>query len=235
MKILGLITARGGSKGIPGKNIKKLGGEPLISYVLKDALNCKLIDSVVVSTDCQEIAEVALQYGAEVPFIRPSELAADTTPSIDVVRHSLLTLEEAGKEYDAVCLLQPTSPFKPRGFISNCIKKFMLSKADSLISVLEIPHEYNPHWTFEMSSDGSLSISTGEEEIVPRRQDLPKAYHRDGSVYISSKRLILEESKLIGGKILGVASDPRYYANLDTPNDWINAEDLIKNMSLCAE
>lgn len=227
MKVLAVITARGGSKGIPGKNIKKLGSKPLIAYVIEDALRCSDLDRVIVSTDSTEIAEIAEQYGAEVPFMRPTELATDSATSIDVVKHALLALD---KEYDAVCLLQPTSPFKPRGFISKCINHFEHTNADSLVSVLKVPHEYNPHWTFKMGEDGELSISTGEEKLIPRRQELPATYHRDGSVYVISRNLILQENKFIGGKTVGILSDPRYYANLDTMQDWQRAQELLNEL-----
>lgn len=235
MRVLGLITARGGSKGIPGKNIKVLGHQPLIAYVIQDGLNAELIDKLIVSTDSEAIAEMAKQFGAEIPFIRPAELALDETPSIDVVIHAIQFLEKQGEFFDAVCLLQPTSPFKSKGFIDACIEKFIETQADSLVSVIEVPHEYNPHWTFEMDIAGHLSIATGEAILIPRRQELPKAYHRDGSVYISKVSLINERKVLVGGKTVGMISDTKYYANLDTLEDWAEAEQTYKKIYPCAE
>lgn len=235
MKILGLIPARGGSKGIPGKNIKVLGHQPLIAYPINDGLNAKYLNRVVVNTDSEEIAEVARNLGAEVPFIRPKELAMDNTPSIDVVLNSIEFFEQKGDFFDAICLLQPTSPFKPKGFIDACIQKFQNSNADSLISVLEVPHEYNPHWTFEMGLEGNLSIATGEQTLIPRRQELPRAFHRDGSVYISKVSLIKERKVLVGGKTVGIVSNKSYYANLDTLEDWQKAETTYKTLFSCAE
>lgn len=235
MKTLGLITARAGSKGIPGKNIKVLGHQPLIAYVIQDGLHAESIDRLIVSTDSEEIAQVARQYSAEIPFIRPVTLARDNTPSIDVVLHAIQMLEESGEFFDSVCLLQPTSPFKPPGFIDACIVKFQETQADSLISVLEVPHEYNPHWTFEMDTTGNLSIATGEDILIPRRQELPKAYHRDGSVYLSKVSLIKEKGVLVGGKTVGMISDAKYYANLDTLNDWEKAEQTYKLLYPCVE
>ena len=235
MKILGLITAREGSKGIPGKNIKTLGHLPLIAFAIKDGLEAKYIDKLAVSTDGEKIAEVARHHGAEVPFIRPKELAQDHTPSIDVVLHAIDYFEQQGEFYDAICLLQPTSPFKPKGFIDECVRKFLDTNSDSLISVLEVPHEYNPHWTFKMDLDGHLSIATGEQTLIPRRQELPKAYHRDGSVYISKVSLIKEKKVLVGGRTAGILSDRSYYANLDTKEDWQKAEETYKKLFECAE
>lgn len=235
MKILGLVTARGGSKGIPGKNIKVLGHQPLIAYVIQDGLASNYLEKVVVTTDSEEIAQVSLRYGAEVPFLRPEHLAQDKTPSMDAVLHAIDFFEQEGHYFDAVCLLQPTSPFKPKGFIDHCIQKFVESQADSLISVLEVPHEFNPHWTFEMDMEGSLTISTGEATLIPRRQELPKAFHRDGSVYLSKISLIKEQRVLVGGKTVGMLSNNAYYANLDTPEDWEKAELTYKKIGLCAE
>ena len=227
MRILGLIPAREGSKGIPGKNIKILGNQPLIAYSIKDGLSGNGLTKVVVSTDGEQIAETARRFGCEVPFIRPKELAQDRTPTIDVVLHTLDFLEQSGEFFDAVCLLQPTSPFRPKGFIEKCIQKFLATEADCLISVLEVPHEYNPHWTFKMDMEGALSIATGETSLIPRRQELPTAYHRDGSVYISRVSLIRDHQVLVGGKTAGILSNRHFYANLDTPKDWEKAEQWI--------
>ncbi|WP_026968936.1 cytidylyltransferase domain-containing protein [Algoriphagus terrigena] len=235
MRILGLIPAREGSKGIPGKNIRTLGHQPLIAFTIKDGLAAKKIDMLAVTTDGKEIAEVAGRYGAEVPFIRPKELAQDHTPSIEVVLHAIDFFEQKGDFFDAVCLLQPTSPFKPKGFIDDCVQKFLETDADSLISVLEVPHEYNPHWTFEMEPGGNLSIATGEQTLIPRRQELPMAYHRDGSVYISRVSLIKEKKVLVGGKTVGVLSNKSYYANLDTMDDWQKAEVTYSILFSCVE
>lgn len=235
MRILGLIPAREGSKGIPGKNIRILGQQPLIAYSIKDGLAANYLTKVVVSTDGEKIAEIAKSYNCEVPFIRPKELAKDNTPSIDVVLHTLDFFEQKGEIFDAVCLLQPTSPFRPVGFVDECIQKFLNTKADCLISMQEVPHEYNPHWTFKMDEEGSLSIYTGDTILIPRRQELPPAYHRDGSVYISKVSIIREKRLLVGGKTVGILSNKSFYANLDTEKDWEKAELTYKKLLECAE
>lgn len=195
----------------------------------------RTLDKLAVTTDGKEIARVAGHHGAEVPFIRPKELAQDHTPSIEVVLHAIDFFEQKSEFFDAICLLQPTSPFKPKGFIDDCVQKFLESDADSLISVLDVPHEYNPHWTFEMEPGGNLSIATGEETLIPRRQELPMAYHRDGSVYISRVSLIKEKKVLVGGKTVGVLSNKSYYANLDTMDDWQKAEVTYSILFSCVE
>lgn len=224
MRVLGLITARGGSKGIPGKNIKNLGGKPLLAYVAQDAKASRLLDRLVISTDDEQIAKVAADCGVEVPFMRPAQLAEDHSTSVDVIAHCLEELHLQGDAFDAVCLLQPTSPFKPEGFIDQCITKFIKLQADCLISVLEVPHQYNPHWVFEENANGILRIATGENVLIPRRQELPKAYYRDGSIYVFKKDNILKQRAIVHGRTAYEISDSRYYCNLDTMEDWKLAE-----------
>lgn len=229
MKILAIIPARGGSKGVPNKNIKHLNGKPLMSYTSEIALKSKFLNKVIVSTDDYEIAEVAKSLGLDVPFIRPNNLAADTSPTLPVIQHALNHFKELGEEFDAVCLLQVTSPSRTLDFLNNCIAKFILKEPDSLISVLEIPHQFNPHWVFEENEIGNLSISTGEKKIIVRRQELPKAYYRDGSVYITKSKIILEENSLFGSKISYLINPVEHNVNIDTLNDWLKAEKYFKN------
>ncbi len=205
-----------------------LNGLPLIGYVARDAKDAHLLDSVIISTDSREIGEIAEGFGIAFPFLRPSEISGDKSPSIDFVKHAILKMAERGHHYDAICLLQPTSPFKPKGFIDSCVRQFTEGGYDSLVSVLEVPHEFNPHWVFEESTDGSLKIATGEGQLIPRRQELPKAFYRDGSVYLAKSNLILKESRLVGGKLGYVLSDESYYCNLDTMKDWQQAEERVK-------
>jgi len=198
--------------------------------VAEDGKKAKQIDRLIISTDDNQIASVAEGCGIEVPFIRPPELATDDTSSLDVIAHALTTLEEEGEYYDAVCLLQPTSPFKPAGFIDRCISRFKEIDADCLISVLEVPHQYNPHWVFEEQKSGFITVATGEKDLIKRRQELPAAYFRDGSVYVIKKENIIVHGALLSGDISFVLSNPDYYCNLDTWSDWIRAENhpLVK-------
>ena len=229
MRVLGIIPARGGSKGIPRKNIKLLGGQPVIQYTIESAKKSQFLTDIFVSTDDLEIAEVSKSAGINVPFLRPSNLALDMTPTIDVIKHVLDEFDKNGKQYDAICILQPTSPFRELGFIDKCIEKFEKSNADSLVSVLQVPHQFNPHWIFEENESGSLNISTGEKQIIPRRQELPKAYFRDGSVYLTKVEIIRNEKKLLFGNIQFVESNKHFYCNLDTIDDWKLAEKLIQD------
>jgi len=231
MKILGLIPARGGSKGIPKKNIKLLGRKPLIEYTIDSAKESKLLSEMVISTDDEEIAIAAEVAGYKPPFVRPSELAEDTSTSLEVVQHAIAFFESQNIFFDAVCLLQPTSPFRQKGSIDQAIEAFINTNADCLVSVLPIPHEFNPHWAFEETENGLLKIATGEDTIIPRRQALPKAFHRDGSIYVT-KTEIIKNGSLYGSKIAYIESNPEFHINIDTMKDWEKAEKLLTQIQL---
>lgn len=228
MKILAIIPVRGGSKGVPGKNIKLLGGKPLLAYTSELALQSKYLTEVIVSTEDEPIGEVAKSLGVQVPFMRPMALAQDDTPTIDVLIHALEWYENQTIFFDAVCLLQVTSPIRTLDFLDKAIEKFMASGCDSLVSVQKVPHEYNPHWTFEVNAEGNLKIATGEAEIIPRRQELPTAYHRDGSIYITKTDVLLREHSLYGKSTAFIESEPDFYVNIDTMEDWEKAEEMIQ-------
>ena len=229
MKILAIIPARGGSKGLQGKNIKVLGNKPLISYSIQQAIESNCFSEIIVSTDDEQIAIIARNFGAEVPFIRPSELAEDASSSISVVQHAVAFLEDRGEFFDAVCLLQPTSPFREKGFISKAISTFIKNKSDSLISVLQVPDEYNPHWVFEPNKKGLLAIATGEKEIIKRRQELPNSFFRDGSIYLTKVETI-KKGSFYGNSISYIESNPDLYVNIDTLADWDKAEGKLPNI-----
>ncbi len=228
-KILALIPARGGSKGVPRKNIKELGGKPLLAYTTEKALASKLISKVVLSTEDEEIMQVGKACGVEVPFKRPEDLAKDQSGSLGVVQHAIEFYEERGEFFDAVILLQATSPFREEGFIDRAIEKFIKSEADALVSVLPVPHEFNPHWVFEADNNDNLNIATGEKQIIKRRQDLPKAYFRDGSIYIT-KTEVIKQGSFFGDQLTYIESNPDLYVNIDTMQDWKKAEELVSKI-----
>jgi len=231
MNILGIIPARGGSKGVPNKNIKSLNGKPLLAYTSEIALASKELSRVIMSSDSQEIIDTAKGLKLETPFIRPKELAEDNTPTLPVVLHALDFYEKQGIHFDAVCILQVTTPFRAAGFLDEAIQKFKKTAADSLISVLEIPHEYNPHWAFIESENKSLKIATGDKEVISRRQELPKAFHRDGSIYITRTKILKERKSLFGDTIAYIESSRDIYVNIDTLSDWEKAEELAINFN----
>mgnify|MGYP003112116734 FL=1 len=200
----------------------------MLVYTAESAKAAKFLNRVILSSDDEKIIAVAKENGIEVPFVRPAELAGDATGSLEVIQHALSYLKEQGEEYDAVCLLQPTTPFRQSGLIDEAIEKFREGNYDSLISVREVPEEFNPHWIFE-EKNGSLHIATGEKEIIKRRQDLPKAYHRDGAIYITKTSVILEQNSLYGNKVGYMDTTGSPYVNIDTAEDWEVATRLIDN------
>ncbi len=230
MRVLAIIPARGGSKGVPGKNIKLLSGKPLIEYTTEVALQSKLLTKVLVSSDDDKIIEVAKNTGVEVPFKRPSNLSEDATPTLPVIKHALAYYKNIGEEFDAVCLLQTTSPFRTVEFLDQALEKFITSNTDSLVSVKEVPHEFNPHWTFKLNEQGNLKIATGENEIITRRQDLPKAYHRDGSIYITKTSVLVTQKSLYGNSIAYIENSNNEHVNIDTIDDWSKAEIVVNKM-----
>ncbi|MEP0263917.1 acylneuraminate cytidylyltransferase family protein [Dokdonia sp.] len=228
MKVLGLIPARGGSKGIPGKNKKLLGGKPLLQFTIEAGLQSTKLDTLIFSSEDEELMSLARDLGASVPFTRPQQLAEDNSGSLGVVKHALQFMQSQGKHYDAVCLLQVTNPFRSAERIDDAITAFAKANTDSLVSVLKVPHEYNPHWVFEASENGVLKIATGETDIIKRRQDLPDAYIRDGAIYITKSDVLLEQNSLYGSSISYIESDPQWHVNIDTMEDWKIAEELVK-------
>jgi CMP-N-acetylneuraminic acid synthetase len=227
-QVLALIPARGGSKGIKLKNLKKLAGRELVRYTIDTALSCAQISKVVVSTDHKMIADICKDAGAEVPFMRPRELANDTSPTIDTVLHAIDYLREQGSDFEVVCLLQPTFPFRAAADLEDALSAFLDSNADSLISVRKVPHKYNPHWTYKKGNHNFLSIATGEKEIISRRQDLPDAYHRDGAIYLTRTAILTSQKSLFGQRILGYEMHSSPDINIDTPEDFRHAEEYIK-------
>ena len=223
MRVLGLVPARGGSKGIPRKNIRSLAGRPLLEYTAVAAREASTLARVILSTDDDAIAEAGLAAGLEVPFRRPAELAEDDTPTLPVVQHALAWLARHDDRYDAVCLLQPTSPFRRAGTIDACVRLLERSGADSVVSVVPVPAEHNPHWVYFRNPEGFLSLATGEPAPIPRRQALPPAYCRDGAVYVTRTEVVAGGS-LYGTTVAGHVSEEEGTVNLDASSDWVRAE-----------
>ena len=228
MNIIGIIPARGGSKGIPGKNIKTLSHKPLIAFTIESALESNYLSKVFLNSEDEQILQEGEKYAIE-NYKRPFQLAKDDTTSIAVVKEQLQNLLQDNQNIDAICLLQPTTPFRRKNLIDDAITKFKAGNYDSLISVREIPHEYNPYWAFS-DRDGTLELTVERKQIVSRRQDLPKTYHRDGAIYITKTEVILEQNSFLGNKtgFIDTTEDP--HVNLDTMVDWKKAEELIKKL-----
>jgi CMP-N,N'-diacetyllegionaminic acid synthase len=187
--VLAIITARGGSKGIPGKNIINLGGKPLISYSIAAGKGSKYIDRLILSSEDPEIIKAAKKYGCEVPFIRPVELAQDNTPGIDPVLHAINTLEN---KYDYIVLLQPTSPLRIAEDIDKAIEKCIQGHS-ACVSVCE--PDKNPYWMYFLSDEDKMHPVL--ESKAFRRQDLPKAFSLNGAVYVAETGFLLNHKTFI--------------------------------------
>lgn len=225
-KVLGLIPARMGSKGVPGKNMKPLGGTPLIQYTFEAAEQAELLDTILVSTDCPETAFFANCFARiTAPFLRPAHLATDNSPMIGVVAHALHYARMEWGDFDYILLLQPTCPFRAAGIIDAAINHVVQQGADSLISLRKIPDAFNPFWAYAFGESGFEK--TIEYPAITRRQDLPPTYHRDGEIYIMRASLV-REGLITGGKVAAWLNDNAFGMNIDTPADWAQAENLLK-------
>jgi CMP-N-acetylneuraminic acid synthetase len=225
LKVLGLIPARGGSKAIPDKNIVTVNGKPLIAYTILAAAEAKRLTRFIVSTDSERIAAVCLKLGSEVPFLRPTELARDDTPTLPVVLHALDYLKEA---YDAVMILQPTSPLRSSDDIDSAVQMLEADPmADSVISVLKVGDNHPARMKF--IHDGVLVDPPFAEKIEgQRRQDLPELYLRNGAIYLTRTTVIREQGSLKGKKSLALVMPEIRSVNIDFPIDLVVAEALLR-------
>ncbi|MDD3603880.1 MAG: pseudaminic acid cytidylyltransferase [Kiritimatiellae bacterium] len=223
--MMGLITARGGSRGLPGKNILSFCGKPLIAYTVEAALQSGCFDNVLVSTDSREIADVCLKYGAEVPFLRPAHLAADDAKSRDVVLHALDFMEQKSP-VESICLLQPTSPLRSAEDIRQAVSVFRRNSADSVISVTEYSHPIQ--WAVSVSEDGKISEPSGLKPS--RRQDQSVCYHPNGAIYIFNAEFIRRSEGYIGKNTYALIMPPERSVDIDTPFDFMLAEFLFTRL-----
>lgn len=226
MKALYIIPARGGSKGIPHKNIKPLAGKPLIMYSIDMARTLASDTDICVSTDDEAIAQVATEAGLEVPFLRPAHLSTDTAGSREVMLHAVEYYRSLGREYDTIVLLQPTSPLRTAEDVRGCIELYN-DRIDMVVSVK--PAASNPYYNcFETDSDGYLHISKGDG-LYTRRQDAPKAWEFNGAVYvINIESLKAMPMGKFARRVMYEMPTERSI-DLDTPADWAIAEYLINN------
>jgi CMP-N,N'-diacetyllegionaminic acid synthase len=199
-KVLALVPARSGSKGLPSKNVVDFLGKPLLSWSIDAALKCKYVDKAVVSTDSELIAKIGLEYGAHVPFIRPAELSEDTTSTFEVIEHTIRFMKNTVAEsYDILLLLEPTSPLRTSEDIVHALEKlFSDVRAKSLVSVGRVENQF-PNFQFKVNSDGFIKTLAGENVFKAlRRQEIEDHFFMDGSVYISYIDELLERGSFIG-------------------------------------
>jgi len=199
-KIIAVITARGGSKGLPGKNIIDLGGKPMLAYTVLAGIESKLVDNVVVTTDDEKIKEIAIEYGAEVPFLRPAELSNDKAHTPDAVEHAVSFYEnELKKNYNIIVTLQPTSPFRNGEHIDNAITEFLADPTlDSLISIKK--QDYPPWWMFKLQGDRLkpyFPYKFGVNVFNLERQQFPPVYRPNGAIYVTRRKYLSENNAIV--------------------------------------
>lgn len=224
--VLAVIPARGGSKGIPGKNIRKFVGKPLIVHSIEASLNCSLIDRTVVSTDDDEIAAVARAHGADV-IERPAELAADTSLVIDAIKHAVLTVEKEGEDVDIVLLLEPTSPFRRAEDLDRCVRVLLDGKADSVATFTDACVSPNRLW--RVTEDVVEPYIEGAVPWLPRQKQ-PKAHELTGQVYGLSRKILFERAdsiSLLLGRTAAVITPRETALDIDTELDFIVAEKIM--------
>ncbi len=225
LSLLAIISARGGSKGIPRKNTKLLAGKPLISWSIDAAKQASCINRIIVSTEDDEIASVARESGADVPFSRPIELATDDAPGIAPVLHAISQLPD----YDWVLLLQPTSPLRSAEDIDGIWQFCQEQGGLSAVSVCEVAK--HPYWIFQRNSSRRLEPFFEKRADITRRQDLPPAYALNGALYLARTDWLLERRDFIGPETLGYVMPPERSVDLDAPQDWRWVEFLIGQLN----
>ena len=228
MNIYSVIPARGGSKGIPKKNIKLLNGRPLIDFTIQYSLNCSLISRTVVSTDSNEIASISKKSGADVPFLRPGEISLDETQDYPVFKHALIELEKFyNEEIDLIILLRPTSPFRPIGLIEEGVNKMIENPdATSLRSVtISKEHPYR-QWLENGQFIKGYEENVFESYNIPR-QLIPKVYFQTGDIEIIRRETLLNGS-ISGKKVIPLIISPEEMVDIDNMVDWIKAEKRLK-------
>ena len=229
LRVLGVVTARGGSKGIPGKNLKLLAGKPLIAYTLESAEASAVFDRVILSTDDEEIAAAARDRGCEVPFMRPPELARDETPHLPVLQHAVSWLE-THEHYlpDVVMILQPTSPLRRAEDIRNAVELLARTGADSVLTVSEVSAHEHPMRMLRVDDDSTATLFVTGEPVrrrINRRQELPAAWLMNGAIYAFRAAVLSSaEPSLYGERTVALPVPHPYGLSIDDPHDWLAAE-----------
>ena len=226
MQILGIIPARGGSKGVPGKNLRLLGGRPLIAYTADAARGSRRLTRTVVSTDDPAIADAARALGLEVPFMRPADLAADATPMLPVLQHGLQEMTRRGMAADAVVLLQPTSPLRRAAHIDAAIELLESSGADSVVTVMDVPHQFNPVSVMRMDGEGRLTPFV-DGPPVTRRQDKPRVFARNGPAVLVTRAAVVAGGSLYGADSRALVMPPHESLDIDSAGDFEMIELLM--------
>lgn len=211
--VLAIIPARGGSKGIPRKNILQIRGKPLIAWTIEAARESHYIDRLILSSEDPEIIEVAKNFGCEVPFVRPIELAGDDVPGISPVLDAIARLPE----YDYVVLLQPTSPLRESADIDSCIECCVRKNAPACVSVTDV--EKSPYWMYRLGQNGQLEPLLNKPEHISRRQDLPMVYVLNGAIYVAESQWLQKTKNFLSADTIGYQMTKEKSLDIDNPYD----------------
>ncbi len=217
MNVLAVIPARGGSKGLKGKNLLPLAGRPLLAYTAEAARASSRLGRVIVSTDDGAIADAARGLGLEVPFVRPADLAADHTPMLPVLQHAARAMREQGFDADVVVLLQPTSPLRRSEHIDDAVDLLVSSGADSVVTVVEVPHQFNP--VSVMRLDGERLRPYADGPLVTRRQEKPRVFARNGPAVLAVRTAVLDAGSLYGDHCRPLVMGAEESIDVDTAAD----------------
>jgi CMP-N-acetylneuraminic acid synthetase len=233
MKVLGLITARAGSKGLPGKNVKPLAGKPLIAYTVEAAQQSRAFDRLILSTDDPHAAAVARSLGCEVPFDRPADLARDDTPHLPVVQHAVSWLAEHDHYHpDLVMILQPTSPLRQPHHIREAVDLIGRTGATSVVGVSAAPVHYHPSRMLRVDESGNATLFVTGEPVrkrLKRRQDLPPAWAINEAIYLLRTAVLFDaEPSLYGDRCAAYVMPPVDGLSIDTAEDWAEAERALQ-------
>jgi CMP-N,N'-diacetyllegionaminic acid synthase len=229
MQPLGVIPARGGSKGVPGKNLRPLGGRPLLAYTADAALHARRLVRTILSTDDPAIAAAGRALGLDVPFMRPAALAADDTPMLPVLLHAVDEMSRNGFTADTVVLLQPTSPLRTAAHVDAALDLLDATGADAVVTVVEVPHQFSP--VSVMALDGERLRPYLPGPVVSRRQDKPRVFARNGPAVLAVRVATLKAGSLYGDDCRPLLMDAETSVDIDGPADFDYAEFLLSRIT----
>lgn len=223
--VLGLIMARGGSKGLPRKNLRQFGGKPMIAWTVEAGKQSQCIDRLILSSEDEEIIETVRPLDCEIPFVRPENLATDESSPIEVIRHAIDSLPD---KYDYLVLLQPTSPLRIANDIDRCVELCYQKQAPACVTITET--EKTPYWMYELQEDQRMRpVISGEKRVV-RRQDLPKTFALNGAVFVARSDWIIHQNDFLGPDTIGYEMPRSRSIDIDSETDLVLANAILKEL-----
>lgn len=230
-RVLGLILARGGSKGLPGKNLRPLRGKPLLGWTVDAAKQSRLLDALILSTDAEDIAAAGRAMGAETPFMRPAHLASDTATSIDAIAHAVQSLAEAGRRFDYLVLLEPTSPLRETADIDAAITKLDTTGAEAVVSVARAESVHPAFMYFKTDNDYLQPVIPAADR-APRRQDVAPVFFLEGTVYAAQIESLLRRKSFYHDATLGLEVPKWKSPEIDDEVDLLYVEAIMKHRGI---